>query len=81
MAFCLQSEVAAQGMIAGSDATTEAADGLAAKLGTVTLETATFVEAHGGVMAKSAPEAAVSMGGSFFETLTSSDFYKNTKVA
>ncbi|XP_019708033.2 SNF1-related protein kinase regulatory subunit gamma-1 [Elaeis guineensis] len=75
-----QSEVAAQGMIAGSDATTEAADGLAAKLGTVTLETATFVEAHGGVMAKSAPEAAVSMGGSFFETLTSSDFYKNTKV-
>ncbi|KAF9603902.1 hypothetical protein IFM89_038621 [Coptis chinensis] len=28
----------------------------------------------------SGPEAAASMGGSFFETLTSSDFYKNTKV-
>ncbi|KAG1363486.1 putative SNF1-related protein kinase regulatory subunit gamma-1 [Cocos nucifera] len=67
-------------MIAGSDVTGEAADGLAAKPGTVTLDTATSVEAYGGVKAKSAPEAAVSMGGSFFETLTSSDFYKNTKV-
>ncbi|KAI3842460.1 hypothetical protein MKX03_035067 [Papaver bracteatum] len=28
----------------------------------------------------SAPEAVASMGGSFFETLTSSDFYKTTKV-
>lgn len=26
------------------------------------------------------PEATASKGGSFFETLTSSEFYKNTKV-
>ncbi|XP_010905197.1 SNF1-related protein kinase regulatory subunit gamma-1 isoform X1 [Elaeis guineensis] len=83
-----QSEVAALGMMADS-----AVAGLAATLGSVTLETTASgiggsdvaSTTAGGVAAAASPaksglEAAASMGGSFFETLISSDFYKNTKV-
>lgn len=88
-----QSEIAALEMMAGSGVTGLAAGGLAATLGTLTLGTAASgvgaiavaSAAANGVTtgagpAKSGPDAAASMGGSFFESLTSSDFYKNTKV-
>lgn len=85
--------MAALKAMAGSAITGVAASGLAATLGAVTL--GTTVSGTGGVAlassavdgvsaaagpAKSVPEAATSMGGNFFETLISADFY-NTKVA
>lgn len=91
--FFFQSEIAARKMMAGSAAAGFAAGGLAATLGTLTLGTvasevgtiaiasaAASEVATAGGPAKSGPDAAASMGGSFFESLTSSDFYKNTKV-
>ncbi|KAF8369407.1 hypothetical protein HHK36_032577 [Tetracentron sinense] len=88
-----QSEVAALGMIGGSAGTGLIAGGLgatvsAAMLGTpasAIAGTALAAAAGAGVAAAvgpahSGPEAAATTGGSFFETLTSSEFYKNTKV-
>lgn len=88
-----QSEVAALKMMAGSAATGLAAGGIAATLGALTLGTTTSgvggialasAAANGAITAagtaNSGPDAAASMGGSFFESLTSSDFYKSTKV-
>ncbi|KAJ6837179.1 SNF1-related protein kinase regulatory subunit gamma-1 [Iris pallida] len=80
-------------MMAGSATTGFTAGGLAAAVGAVTL--GTTISGVGGIAlasaaaagvssaagpAKSGPEAAASVGGSFFETLTSSEFYKKTKV-
>lgn len=91
----LQSEVAALEIMAGSPRTGLAAGGLAAALGSVTLGTPTTSKASsapasasaaaGGISdapgpADSGPEAAESMGGSFFENLASSEIYKSTKV-
>eukprot|EP00262_Sarcandra_glabra_P022470 TRINITY_DN996_c0_g1_i1.p1 TRINITY_DN996_c0_g1~~TRINITY_DN996_c0_g1_i1.p1 ORF type:complete len:445 (+),score=83.23 TRINITY_DN996_c0_g1_i1:223-1557(+) len=88
-----QSEVAALGIMAGSSGTGFVAGGLAATLSAATLRTpastiagtALAAAAGTGAIASvgpghSGPEAVASMGGSFFETLISSDFYKNTKV-
>ncbi|KAJ0972583.1 hypothetical protein J5N97_020542 [Dioscorea zingiberensis] len=82
-----QSEVAAQGSVTCSAAGV-ATDGLAAKVGSVTLKASEpgGNALHAGVGSddvgseKTDPEVAASMGGSFLETLTSSDFYKKTKV-
>lgn len=89
----LQSEVAALRMMGGSATTGQVAGGLTATLDTLTLGTTTSgvdgialpsAAASGATdaagPANPGPDAAASMGGSFFESLTSSDFYKNTKV-
>ncbi|CAA7396243.1 unnamed protein product [Spirodela intermedia] len=86
-----QSEVAALEIMAGSPKAGRAAGGLAAALGSVTLGTpapskaSNAPAAAGGISdalgpADSGPEAAESMGGSFFENLASSEIYKSTKV-
>uniref|UniRef100_A0A1D1XEL3 SNF1-related protein kinase regulatory subunit gamma-1 n=1 Tax=Anthurium amnicola TaxID=1678845 RepID=A0A1D1XEL3_9ARAE len=88
-----QSEVAALGIMNGSAGTGQAAGRLAAALGSVTLGTPTSktssialaTVAAGGVRTALGPlhygpEAAASMGGSFFENLASSEIYKTTKV-
>ncbi|MQM04794.1 hypothetical protein Taro_037599 [Colocasia esculenta] len=80
-------------MMAGSAATGLATGGLVAALSSTTLGTpasaiggtALATAAAGGVSAAvgpahSGPEAAASMGGSFFENLAASDIYKTTKV-
>ncbi|XP_058093221.1 SNF1-related protein kinase regulatory subunit gamma-1 [Magnolia sinica] len=88
-----QSEVAALGMMAGSAGMGLAVGGLVGTVGAAALGTpasaitGTALPAAAGAGASAAvgpghsgPEAAASMGGNFFEALTSSDFYKNTKV-
>ncbi|KAL5717534.1 SNF1-related protein kinase regulatory subunit gamma-1 [Ranunculus cassubicifolius] len=88
-----QSELAALRMMGGSTGIGLVAGGLAAAVSAVTLGTpaaaiagtALVAAAGAGTTAAvgpahSGPEAAASMGGSFFEALTSSDFYKNTTV-
>ncbi|KAL6011059.1 hypothetical protein ACLOJK_001503 [Asimina triloba] len=81
-----QSEVGALGMMAGSAGTGLVAGGLAGTVGSAVLGTPAFAAAAGTTAStavgpgQSGPEAAASMGGSFFEAVTSSDFYKNTKV-
>ncbi|XP_039120913.1 SNF1-related protein kinase regulatory subunit gamma-1 [Dioscorea cayenensis subsp. rotundata] len=73
-----QSDAAAQKSVSGS------ADGLAKKVANVTLEASgqgsNGVSSDDVASETTDSEAAASMGGSFLETLTSSDFYKKTKV-
>lgn len=79
LALLLQSDAAAQKSVSGS------ADGLAKKVANVTLEASgqgsNGVSSDDVASETTDSEAAASMGGSFLETLTSSDFYKKTKVA
>lgn len=88
-----QSELAALRMMGGSTGIGLVTGGMAAAVCAATLGTPASAIAGTAVVAaagagtsvalgpgKSGPEAAASMGGSFFESLTSSDLYKNTKV-
>ncbi|XP_043704202.1 SNF1-related protein kinase regulatory subunit gamma-1 isoform X2 [Telopea speciosissima] len=75
-----QSEAAAQ-MMSGSSSVGLVPGGSAATISSAALGTPAYAIASTaigpGILG---PEAAATMGGSFFEILTSSDFYKNTKV-
>jgi len=89
----LQSEILANGTMTASTAAGATAEGLAGKLSKIKVGTeASQVNGttpsagtDGAVNAVITPakadvEVAAAVGGSFLETLTSSDFYKNTRV-
>ncbi|XP_042496873.1 SNF1-related protein kinase regulatory subunit gamma-1 [Macadamia integrifolia] len=76
-----QSEAAAIRMMSGSATAGLVSRESAATISSVTLETPANAIAGTAIgPGSSGPEASASMEGSFFESLTSSDFYKNTKV-
>ncbi|WOL00379.1 SNF1-related protein kinase regulatory subunit gamma-1 [Canna indica] len=72
-----QSEVAAHGMVTGSIVTGQAVGRSSTAVGATASEDGST---NAMMPTNSIPETAASMSGSFFETLTSSEFYKNTKV-
>lgn len=89
-----QSEVAALGIMAGATGTGAAVAGTVGALGAAAVGAPILSVAGGAALASGAgvgaavatgpahsgPEAASAIGGNFFEKLTSSDLYKNTKV-